>query len=341
MSLLANANINMEEKLTVGTIVLNYEQIRQAIQELADSYSMTQYSDDAAIVLKEMKADRADLNKMKKVFEERRLAVKNKYMAPYLDFEKQVKELISLLDTPLNTIDSKVKELESKAREEKRKKIDAYWMQVSAPLSDEEREFLYPRLYAPSWENVTATQKAYKEGLEKGIENYLTGIKTINDMESDFVAEGLAKFKETLLLQDAISEMNRLQKQREEVLAREEKRLEEENRTKLEEEREAIRREARNDERQRILAEQAEESKNQMETATAYGQCIPFSKMPISEEMPASSKKIAIRLVSGCITEVYSDLTEHIEVLILDEDVASQRETLAFDKEVSVMNTIY
>lgn len=353
MSILTKENFSIDTfdtSMMQGSISINFDETKQLISQIAESYALTQYSDDVTVVLKEMKADRAALNKMKSELDNKRKSIKATYMMPYTQFETQVKELISLLDTPIKCIDDKVKELEGEARAKKRAEIETYWRKISSGLSDEERDYLFSRIYDVSWENVTATQKAYKDGLSMGIENYVSGLAAIKKIDSDFVEEGLKKFKETLLLNDALNEINRLTKQRDEIMAREKARLEEENRRKIEAEREAIRQQAIEEERRRAAAEAkaAEEERRravaeakaaaEAETNAFAAQVSPkksdsvtFVPAPESKSLPT----IAIRVLGGCITEVYSSVSDRIKIIVLDEDIASAQEVLEFEKLIS------
>ncbi len=327
-------NIVLAPVYEVGTFKMDFEVLKTEIVKLADSYSMTQYSDDVTEVIKEMKSDRAELNKMKKAFDEKRIDAKNAYMVPYQKFEVQVKELIEKLDVPCRAIDAKIKDLEETAREKKREAINAYWEQISVSLDDETKQFLYKKLYNPSWENVTATQKAYKEGLQNGIDNYVSGMNTIKGM-SDYVEEGIKKFKETLSLSDAIAEIQRLKKQKEEIIAKERERLEREQQIKLEAERRRIEAEALEKARKEAQAERDEALKTQekMEKKAA----VPI--VSISNPQASPKKVIAIRMIAGTITNVYCS-DSSFEVEILDDDMASQRGILDFEKLVSTLNEI-
>lgn len=72
-------------------IVWNNAELKQKIQEKAAEYKNTTYTEGQS---KDMKQDRAALNKLVKAFEDQRKAVKQFYLAPYEKFERQVKEVL-------------------------------------------------------------------------------------------------------------------------------------------------------------------------------------------------------------------------------------------------------
>lgn len=96
------------------------------------------------------------------------------------------------------------------------------------------------RIYDSRWENSTTTQKAITEAITAHVEHVEKDLDTIRAMESEFEDKGLAKYKATLELSDAIATMNQYQKQKEEILRRqaeeEQRKAEEEARRAAEEE---------------------------------------------------------------------------------------------------------
>ena len=76
------------------------------------------------------------------------------------------------------------------------------------------------RIYDSRWENSTTAQKAITEAITAHVEHVEKDLDTIRAMESEFEDKGLAKYKATLELSDAITAMNQYQKQKEEILRR-------------------------------------------------------------------------------------------------------------------------
>lgn len=80
---------NPQESWLTEQILWNNEELKAAIAEKVKDYKTIAYTEDS---LKDMKADRADLNKLKKAFEDERKRVKKICMEPYTKFEQQVKD---------------------------------------------------------------------------------------------------------------------------------------------------------------------------------------------------------------------------------------------------------
>lgn len=105
---------NPQESWLTEQILWNNEELKAAIAEKVKDYKTIAYTEDS---LKDMKADRADLNKLKKAFEDERKRVKKICMEPYTKFEQQVKEITALIDEPIELIDSQIKELDERRKE--------------------------------------------------------------------------------------------------------------------------------------------------------------------------------------------------------------------------------
>ena len=77
-----------------GSIVTNIEVIKKHIAAGLEEYKHMVFTEETK---KEAKATVADLRKLKKEVNARKIEVKKRYMAPYEDFETQAKELMSLI----------------------------------------------------------------------------------------------------------------------------------------------------------------------------------------------------------------------------------------------------
>ena len=180
----------------------------------------------------------ADLRKLKKDIKDKRIEIKKSFMHPYDEFETQVKELDKLIDEPIAFINEQVEEFERKRVEERKKLISEIYTGIIAE-HETVRDYLpLQRIYDSKWENATTTKKAIKETITGYVEHVEKDLATIRAMESEFEDKGLAKYKTTLELSDAIEIMNQYQKQKEEILKRqkeeeERKRAEAEQKKKI------------------------------------------------------------------------------------------------------------
>ncbi len=148
-----------------------------------------------------------------------------------------------MFDEPIELINGQVKAFEEERVKKKRELIKSVYEEI---VPDEIRE--YARLcsiYNPKWENATFKEKAIRDEISTFLDEVEKDIATINGMESDAIEKALSMYKDNLDLSSALSYINNFERQKQEILLREQER-----RRKEEEER------VRREERERILAEQ-------------------------------------------------------------------------------------
>lgn len=207
----------------------NKEEFEAAIEAAVKDYTDLAYTDDQ---IKEAKADRAELNKLKKAIDERRKAVKKAISAPYDEFEKEVKEVTQKLDAAVGQIDSQVKAYEEKQKAEKKAAIEECFRSKVGLL---EGTVTIDHVFDPKWLNATVTMKTIDAEMTARLTNIQNGYdfcKNLPEGEKDIA---VMAFEKNFDLGYAIGEVN-LYKQRKaaEEAAKEEARRHEENRQRLE-----------------------------------------------------------------------------------------------------------
>ena len=229
-------NLLVEQKN--GSIETNSEEIKAALAAKMEEYKGMVFTAES-----QPKAKRtvASLRKLKKAMNDRRIEIKKTFMVPYTNFEAQVKELDKLIDEPIDFISGQIEEFERRRVEAKKAMICEIYTGIMAEHGTVMEYLPLDRIYDSRWENSTTTQKAITEAITAHVEHVEKDLDTIRAMESEFEDKGLAKYKATLELSDAIATMNQYQKQKEEILRRqaeeEQRKAEEEARRAAEEER--------------------------------------------------------------------------------------------------------
>lgn len=211
--------INLVVEQQQGVINTNFDEIRARLSEGLEEYKNMVFAEDTK---KEAKETVASLRKLKTAVDGERKRIKKEYMAPYDTFDAQVKELTKLIDEPINLIDGQIKAFEQKRLEEKRELIQGIYEGVM-DCHKEASEFVpLDRIYDTKWENATTTKKAITESIIERVQAVEKDLATIRGMESEFEDKGIEIYKVSLDLSDAIATMNRYQKQKEEILRRQE-----------------------------------------------------------------------------------------------------------------------
>lgn len=228
-------NLLVEQKN--GSIETNSEEIKAALAAKMEEYKGMVFTAESQ---PEAKRTVASLRKLKKAMNDRRIEIKKTFMAPYTNFEAQVKELDKLIDEPIDFISGQIEEFERRRVEAKKAMICEIYTGIMAEHGTVMEYLPLDRIYDSRWENSTTAQKAITEAITAHVEHVEKDLDTIRAMESEFEDKGLAKYRATLELSDAITAMNQYQKQKEEILRRqaeeEQRKAEEEARRAAEEE---------------------------------------------------------------------------------------------------------
>lgn len=290
-------NLLVEQKN--GTIGGNFEELKTALKAELEVYKNMVFTEEAK---PEARKAVANLRKLKKSMNDKKLEVKKKFMVPYTDFEAQVKELDKLIDEPINFISGQIEEFERKRVEERKKLISDIYTEIITEHGTVAEYLPLQRIYDSKWENSTTTKKAIKEGIMKHVEHVEKDLATIRSMESEFEDKGIAKYKTTLELSDALTTMNQYQKQKEDILRRQE----EEAQKKAEEEA----RRAAEEEKRKVEEEVHKAAEGEQKADT------PAQEEPIAQETVKEEKFIEPKPVTNTI--VYEIIADPFQIVQLE-----------------------
>jgi len=219
-------------------ISFNYEELKAELTEKVAFYETLVYTDDQ---VKDAKADRATLNKLKKTLNDERIRREKEYMQPFNEFKAQVNEIIGIIDKPIAVIDKQVKEFEDQKKAKKQKDIE----ELFAGMGFQSFVTL-EKIWDPKWLNASTSMKSIEEQMRSRMYQIGDDVLTLSQLP-EFGFEATEVFKETLDINKAISEakrMSEIAKAKAEAEARrkaeeEARKAAEEARRKAEEERKA------------------------------------------------------------------------------------------------------
>lgn len=233
-------NIQTVITMESAKISCNFEQVEAAIQDVLSEYKGAVFTEDSKAYAKKVIAG---LRTQKKTFQDKLREEKKKYMLPWDEFETKAKQLIAMYDEPIDLINGQVQAFEEKRIAEKKELISNIYSEI---ISDELKEYIpLERIYNSRWENATMKEKEIRRDIMDLSERTAKDIETIKNMESEAVSKALVMYRTSLDIAGAVSYINTYERQKQEILVREQ-----EKHKKEEEER--IRRE----ERERLMAEQ-------------------------------------------------------------------------------------
>lgn len=189
------------------SIEFNYDEIKSELALRLEKYNGLVYSEDS---IKEAKTDRANLNKFKDAIETRRKEIKKACLKPYEDFETKIKDIVAMIDKPIQAIDEQVKGYEQIKKDEKLQAIKQFYADKVADLAD-----LVPfdKIFNQKWLNAT-----YKEAdIQKEITNLFTKVTddlgAISELQSEHELQIKDAYLRSFDLTAALQEKKRLEEQ--------------------------------------------------------------------------------------------------------------------------------
>lgn len=189
-------------------IVWNYNELKAELIEKIGFYETLVYTDDQ---IKDAKADRANLNKLKKALNDERLRLQREYMQPFDEFKKQVDDLIATIDKPAAVIDRQVKNYEEQKRAEKEKEIRDYLVGFHLPFGMDPQE-----LFDTRWLNATATMTKIKDELAEKLKKIESDAQAIEGIE-EYRDQAIRAYLKTKDLGEAMREAQKAKETEEKI----------------------------------------------------------------------------------------------------------------------------
>ncbi len=193
-------NIKIDEYQLPAKITFNFEEIKAELTTKLETYKHMVYTESD---IKAAKADKAELNKLKKAVNDERIARQKEYMKPFDALKKQMDEIISLIDEPVRVIDEQVKAYEAKQKEEKERNVRELFRNINP------YEWLaFDQVFDSRWLNASTSMSTVEEQMKLNFAAIETNLNTLKGLEYEF--EATERFKETLSLSSAVTENKRL-----------------------------------------------------------------------------------------------------------------------------------
>jgi hypothetical protein len=181
----------------------DFEQLKCELSKTLSVYNTTVYTDEN---IKTAKSDKATLSKAKKFVEEQRKAYKARCLAPYVEIEPKIKEIVSMIDEQCGLIDGVVKDYTNRQKAEKEKEVRKYYDKKSFVLG-EYADNVYENIFDSKWLNVTTSKSRYEEEIQTAINNALKDMEEIKAFKSPFEKTLLEKYATGMSL-DAVKSQN-------------------------------------------------------------------------------------------------------------------------------------
>ena len=188
----------MQIKVTTDLSVIpqkidfNSEELKNELAPKLEFYKNLVVTEDS---IKGAKSDRAKLNKLKSAFEDKRKEMKKICLAPYEKFEKECKEITSMIDEASGSIDVQIKDFEELKKQKKYSEIEDYYNSIGKP-----DYITLESVLTPKWANATVTIESIRQEISANISRIVGDMDEITQIHGNSVIFTAIKkkFTETL-----------------------------------------------------------------------------------------------------------------------------------------------
>jgi uncharacterized membrane protein YccC len=177
--------------VTIPQAIENIQYLRQELAARLDYYKGVIVTEDT---IKDAKADRANLNKLKSAIDDQRKEVKRQTMALYEPLEKECKELLSMIDEPIGVIDSQLKAFDEQKKAAKYQALTEFFAKVNTLNFVKIEHVLNPK-----WGNATSKLDALKDEMSGNIQRIVDDYADIKKLYADstMLTAILQRFEQT------------------------------------------------------------------------------------------------------------------------------------------------
>lgn len=154
-------------------VVWNYEEVKTGVAASLAQYRNRAYTPDS---IRGAKADRAALNKLKAAIATKRQEMKAQYLHPYEEFERQCKEIETMIGEVSGAIDSQIKAYEAEEAARKKEAIEVYFGECVGALAP---YVTLDSIWNARWLNKTYSMALIQEEIDRNIEIIGTSLQTI------------------------------------------------------------------------------------------------------------------------------------------------------------------
>lgn len=193
--------LRVNEVVIPEKISFNYEELKAELTEKVAFYETLVYTDDQ---VKDAKADRATLNKLKKTLNDERIRREKEYMQPFNEFKAQVNEIIGIIDKPIAVIDKQVKEFEDQKKANKQNAIEELFATIGF-----QNFVTLEKIWDPKWLNASVSMKSIEEQMRSRMYQIGDDVLTLHNLP-EFGFEATEVYKQTLDINKAIKEAQRM-----------------------------------------------------------------------------------------------------------------------------------
>ena len=205
------------QEIRKQAITTNYADVKAWVDGVAEQYRSIVVTEDGVQAAKQ---DRANLRKLQANIDQVRKECRAAALAVSAETEANCKELVAVMETAVQSLDTQAKAFETRRKEEKAARLKTYFDRENE-LHNTNTYLTWEGVLDPKWLNVTASEDAAEKAIDAIITDTVNGIAAIVSLQSPFEVELLEHYREThdvtaVLQKNArLLEMKKAQEERE------------------------------------------------------------------------------------------------------------------------------
>lgn len=190
------------------SIAFNAEELKDQLCQSLEHYNHLVITEGS---IREAKADRAKLNKLKEAMEAKRKEIKAACNVPYESFKRQYDEVLALVQKPIQAIDSQLKAFEETRKADKLQEITAFWNQHVGEHAD---YISFKQAFQKRWLNTSVPMSEIQTDIMAAFLRTGDGVNAIRALHSDFEMEALEEFATSNDLSAALRKIQQMEARR-------------------------------------------------------------------------------------------------------------------------------
>ena len=208
------SEIIIKASQTPGIVTFdNYEEVKEKLEEVVGvKYKDVDYNKEGIDVAS---TDFDELKKIKSAISDKQKELKKAYSAPYETVDKMLSELLSIVDPYYKSAKNYIDTYE---KESKHKEIMDYSNNIAQQYGEVGKKIIEsPAFFNTKWLNKTCKPKNYQDEINEKITKAVNDVNNISAVQSDNALVLMARFYETLSMNDVKSFMNSLNDTQEQI----------------------------------------------------------------------------------------------------------------------------
>lgn len=163
--------------VTIPQAIENIQVLKKELSERLEFYKGMIVTEDG---IKDAKADKAALNKLKTAIDDQRKEVKRQTMALYEPLEKECKELLSMIDEPIAAIDGQLKAFDEQKKQAKYTALVEFFEKINT------LDFVrLEHVLNPKWGNTTMKLDTLKNEVAEAVQHIVDDYADIKKLYAD------------------------------------------------------------------------------------------------------------------------------------------------------------